>query len=359
MIIRFVSIALLTSLGACSSPGGAADPKQPRVVLATIDGLRWEEVFAGLDSTLAEATRTFESLAGDFHDPDPARAREKLMPWMWSVVAQEGVLLGNRHLGSDGIITNGQYFSYPSYNELLTGQPDDRIDSNDKIPNPNVTVLEWLSGIPAFEGSVAAFGSWDVFPFILNAERSGLPVNAGFAESADADRLPRESFLNTLQAQTPSPWGAVRLDVFTHQYALAYLERAAPRVLYVAYGETDDFAHNTDHAAYVRAAHRTDRFLQDLWGHLQADPAYAGRTPLIIPTDHGRGSGEGWIGHGTGLRWAGSEYTWMAAIGPSIRPLGEAELDFELRQIAATVAAAVGEDFAAEGAAPPIEEILD
>ena len=33
--------------------------------------------------------------------------------------------------------------SFPGYNEILTGKPDDRsINSNDKIPNPNETVLE-------------------------------------------------------------------------------------------------------------------------------------------------------------------------------------------------------------------------
>jgi hypothetical protein len=38
-------------------------------------------------------------------------------------------------------VTNGKKFSYPGYNEILTGSGDPRIDSNDKKPNRNVTVL--------------------------------------------------------------------------------------------------------------------------------------------------------------------------------------------------------------------------
>ncbi len=342
------------TLAACQVPP-AATP-EVRAILVTIDGLRWEEVFTGLDSTLARQTETFDALSEDFWAPGADQRKRLLMPWLWETIGEAGVLLGNRTLGSDGIITNGRNFSYPSYNELLTGQPDDRIDSNDKIPNPNTSVLEWLNGRPGFEGSVAAFGSWDVFPFILNEDRSGLPVNAGFRSATDSDRSDREDYLNTLQAQTPSPWGAVRLDVFTHHYAMEYLKRVAPRVTYIAYGETDDFAHDGDFEAYVRAAHRTDAFLRDLWEWIQAEPGYAQNTTLIITTDHGRGSGEGWIGHGTGPRWAGSEFTWMAAMGPNIAALGEvADRDFELRQIASTVAHAVGTNFTPSGAAPAVQ----
>jgi hypothetical protein len=79
---------------------------------------------------------------------------------------------------------------------MFAGTADPRIDSNDKKPNPNITVLEWLKGRPGFAGQVAAFGSWDVLPFILNVERSGIPVGSGFTPmpqaKTDRERRTRE-----------------------------------------------------------------------------------------------------------------------------------------------------------------------
>jgi hypothetical protein len=62
------------------------------------------------------------------------------------------------------------WFSYPGYNEILTGKADDQnIFSNDKIPNPNETILEQFA--KTYDPlKVAAFGSWDVFDYIVNQE---------------------------------------------------------------------------------------------------------------------------------------------------------------------------------------------
>ena len=47
---------------------------------------------------------------------------------------------------------------------MFAGLADPGVDSNAKVPNPNLTVLEWLNRQPWFEERVAAFGSWDVLP---------------------------------------------------------------------------------------------------------------------------------------------------------------------------------------------------
>jgi len=95
------------------------------------------------------------------------------MPFLWTVVTRRGQLFGNDSAGSSARIANGKNFSYPGYNELFTGFPDPRIDRDDKFANPNVSVFEWLNRKDGFRGRVAAFGSWDVFPYILNRERHG------------------------------------------------------------------------------------------------------------------------------------------------------------------------------------------
>ena len=60
--------------------------------------------------------------------------------------------------------------------------------------------------------------------FIINDERSGIPVNAGF-RNAEGDLTEKEEFLNQLQTEIPSPWGSVRLDAFTHHYAKEYIQK--------------------------------------------------------------------------------------------------------------------------------------
>ena len=67
-----------------------------------------------------------------------------------------------------------------------------------------------------------------------------------------------EKLLNQLQKQIPSPWGTVRLDGFTHQYAKAYINKHKPNLVFISYGETDDFAHDGDYEAYLKSTKNTD-----------------------------------------------------------------------------------------------------
>jgi hypothetical protein len=106
--------------------------------------------------------------------------RQALMPFLWSVVAAQGRIFGNRDLGSDSHVTNGFNFSYPGYSETLTGIADPRVDSNDNVPNPNPTVFTWLNAKPEFAGKVAAFGAWETFTGIFDSAHCGFVVNAGY-----------------------------------------------------------------------------------------------------------------------------------------------------------------------------------
>ena len=317
------------------------------VVLVTLDGLRWQEVFTGADQALIDHEDFVsepEDLRDRFWSEDPMLRREKLLPFFWSVLATEGQLYGNRLEGSKVNVTNAHWFSYPGYNEILTGRADDRIDSNDKRENPNVTVLEFLHRLPQFRNAVAAFSSWDVFPHIINERRSGIPVNAGFQPAAEDDLTERERFLNALQTQTPSPWRIVRLDAFTHHYALEYMKKHQPRIVYIAFGETDDFAHDGEYDAYLKAAHRTDAFLRDLWSFIQSRAPYRNTTTLIVTTDHGRGTEpiDAWKSHGKDV--PGGDQIWLGFIEPDTSPLGEIQTTGQLyqNQVAGTLAAFLG-----------------
>lgn len=328
----------------------AQETQTEHLFIITLDGLRWQEVFGGVvDSMVAnpELTNYAEEVQAAFGGATAEERREKLMPFFWNTIGKEGQLYGNRWKDNKVNITNFFWFSYPGYNEILSGYSDPRISSNAKIPNPNETVLEWLNAQEAFKGRVAAFGSWDVFPYIINEERSGIPVNAGYRKAEGPNLSPRETFLNELTDQAPVLWNSVRTDLLTHNYMMEYVKRQHPKVVYISYGETDDFAHDGSYNRYLYSAHATDGMIADLWNYLQQDPVYAGKTTLIITTDHGRGDNPmtEWKSHGK--IYKGSDAIWLAVIGPDTPALGEMTQagQWWQNQVAKTGAAFLGYDY--------------
>lgn len=315
-----------------------------KVILITLDGLRWQELFSGADPQLINNKKYVDdttALKELFWKSTAKKRRETLMPFVWNIVAKKGQIHGNRTLGSTMNLTNAYWFSYPGYNEILTGKSDDeRINSNSKKPNPNKTILEVVNTDSRYKGKVAAFGSWDVFPYIINESRSKVPVNAGFEEAKGENLSSNEHYLNKLQKATPSPWNSVRLDVFTHHYALEYLKNNQPDFIYIAYGETDDFAHHGDYDAYLKAAHRTDSFIKELWEFVENNPYYKDNTTFIITTDHGRGTEpiDTWRSHGRSVN--GADEVWLMTFGKGVKPLGEIAIKRQLytNQIAASIA---------------------
>ncbi len=332
------------------------------MLLVTFDGLRWQELFYGADARLMTkeqgGVEAEQPLKAAFDRPTPEERREALLPWFWSVMAKQGQVFGDPEHNSAARVTNTHHFSYPGYNELLSGYADPRIDSNDKKPNPNVTVLEFLNRQPAFAGKVAAVTSWDVFPWIINTERSGVPVNAGWTKP-DLDG-PEMDQLEALAREVPKSFGGVRYDYWTSRIAEQWLKDKHPRVLYVSFGETDDWAHAGRYDLVLDSARRTDDYIRRLWEQIQADPKYAGKTSLVLTTDHGRGDDrDGWKSHNAKV--PGSDRMWIAVLGPDTPPLGvRSDVNVTQSQVAATVAALLGEDYQAANpqAAAPLPGVL-
>jgi len=328
--------------------------KTENLVLITIDGLRWQDLFFGPDDSLINNSlyvKDIPSISAIYKKDDTLKARRNLMPFFWDSISVKGQLIGNRSLKSFSSVTNRHWFSYPGYNEILTGFSDPTINTNNKIYNHNTTVLEWLNNLPEYRGRVAAFCSWDVFPFIINDKRSNIPVNAGFMEAIGDELTLKENYLSELQKVTPSPWSSVRLDVFTHEFAKEYIRKKHPKVLFISYGETDDFAHDGRYDHYLNATKRTDGFIHDLWNLYQSDPVYKGNTTFFITTDHGRGDllKEEWKSHGNIIK--GSNEIWVAVLGPDTPALGEGQNTPLIlqNQFAATIAAFFGLEYSLPG----------
>ena len=342
---------------------GQKTTQTENIILITLDGLRWQELFTGADSLLVDDTGMIESagsLLGDFWSSDPNVRREMLFPFIWGTIAKQGQIYGNRAYGNKVDNSNKMWFSYPGYNEILSGFADDeRITSNSKINNPNVTFLEHLNRLPEFRGKVLAFGSWDVFPYIINEERSGIPVNAGFELAQGNDLTETEKTINRLQQEIRGPWGEVRLDPFTHHFALEAIKKKKPRVVYIAYGETDDWAHDGKYDQYLLSAHQTDQYIREIWETIQSDPQYKDKTTLLIGVDHGRGvTKNSWKGHGESIPQAGQ--IWLMAMGPDTPALGEMKTEgqWSSAMVARTVFGLLGLEYPDSKAAPAIQELV-
>ncbi len=333
------------------------------VLVVTLDGVRWQEMFGGAQRELVDekagGVADLDATRSRFVRDDAIEGRRAVMPFFWTTVATRGQVFGDATREGAAAVTNGLWFSYPGYNEMLGGHADSRIDSNDKIANPNVTVLEWLNGRPSFAGRVFAFGSWELLPYILNVARSHVPANGEGAPVAnprsDADRL-----LNEFAADIPPYWGATRFDAPTMAGAIECLKRDRPRVLYVMLGETDEWGHERRYDLYLDAMWRSDRFLRRLWDLAQSMPEYSGRTALVVATDHGRGATpKDWTDHGRKVPAA--EGIWMAVMGPDTEALGVRDsTPVTLSQLAATIAVLVGEDFtvSSKEVAPPLPGVI-
>ncbi len=328
------------------------------VILITVDGLRWQEVFGGADVTLmdkdAGGVKDLPALTKRFQRETARESREALMPFFWSAIAKQGIVFGDPEQESKAVVTNGLNFSYPGYSEILCGFADPLIDSNAKKDNVNVNVLEWLKQKPGFENSVAAFCSWDVFPFIINETRSGIPVNAGWEPLAtdaslnlqepDAAAVLRQ--LDEFSTEIPRYFPEVRYDFVTFRGAQEFIRVKKPRLIYVSLGETDDWAHAGRYDLYLDSAFRTDDYIRRLWQQLQSIPEYRDSTTLILTTDHGRGDNRiDWKNHGEKI--ADCEYIWMAVMGPDTPHQIIRGTTVTQSQIAATVAACLGYDYQA------------
>lgn len=347
-----------------AAPAAAATKlplKTRNVILVMSDGLRWQELFTGADERLMNKENGVDdaaTLREAYWRETPEARREALMPFVWSTVAKTGQIYGNKFAGSDAHIVNPWRVSYPGYSEVFCGFVNEHLKDNRKVPNPDVTVFEWLHNKPAFAGKVAAFGGWELFPLIFNTERCGFPVDGGMGPITFGKTSEQIQWVNRTRAELPYRWRGAPFDHMVFRGALEWMKLNTPRVMFLGLGETDEWGHEGQYDEYLTAANRVDDYLRELWETIQTTPAYKDCTTVIVTCDHGRGGDncpgvEGgelkqWRDHNSKV--AGAEQIWIMAWGPDTPALGERK-NIETvtqSQIAATIAAALGEDYPAE-----------
>ncbi len=342
-----ITVLLLSCL--FSAVAFSQTDRQPNVFIITTDGFRWQEVFNGADSLIISDARYVSDTAllkQLYWDNDPGLRRKKLMPFTWQTIQGQGTLYGNRNFENMVSVANPYRFSYAGYNEILTGYADPAIIANRKKLNENENLLGFLNRQAGYENKVAAFASWNLFEYILNNQKTNIHLNSGYQQITHDSLSIAEALTNAVQQYAVDNLQSTRNDMLTFVTAKEYILTKHPKVVYIGFGETDEYAHSGKYDEYLQSAHLFDEFISQLWYLVNKDPFYKNNTSFIITTDHGRGMKPGnWFKHG--MFTAGSNHTWLLTLGPLFDTKGEIKSSEEIfnDQLAQTIARLLGYNF--------------
>jgi Metalloenzyme superfamily len=341
---------------------GQNKPKQNIFIIST-DGFRWQELFNGADSVLINNTRFVKDtgvLKQLYWNDNSDERRKLLMPFIWNTLVKKGTLYGNRKYNSKVSVANAFKISYAGYNEIFTGFVDNTIITNSKKYNKNQNLLQFLNEQPDYKNSVAAFASWNLFEYIFNKNHSSIYLNSGYQTITHDSLTDNEILANGVQQYAVNNTVATRNDMLTFVTAKEYIKTQHPKVVYIGFGETDEYAHSGNYDEYLQSAHLFDEYIAQLWYLVNKDSFYKNNTSFIITTDHGRGkNAKSWVRHG--LFTLGSSETWLMTLGNAFEPQGEIKNNKEIfnKQFAQTIAQLLGYNFtASHPVAQPLQTVV-
>src|SRR5688572_23105986 len=92
-IVCYASVLLITT-------AVLAQQKVDRLLVITTDGLRWQELFTGMDSSIANKKEFNQDDSAvvfkKYWNNDPEHRRKLLMPFFWNTFVTKGQVYGNR-----------------------------------------------------------------------------------------------------------------------------------------------------------------------------------------------------------------------------------------------------------------------
>jgi hypothetical protein len=303
----------------------AETPRDGRVVLITIDGARWQDVFQGTDPL--------------FNGGAPALSPEELMPRAHALVATRGVALGATRTGCATVHTAGaSNMSLPGYLEIFTGHASHCLD------NACAQVAETVLDEAARDAqvSVASIGSWEMLTRAVSGGGSGVvaavgrdwpasvPVTGHLAELVDVGRN-----------ANPYPGiDAYRPDAATAAIALEYFRVNKPALFHIGLGDTDEYGHRMDYASYIVALKQADSVIGEVADILDTMGEDGAKTTVIVTPDHGRNSD--FKDHGVFRPESGR--TFVLAFGGRVAVQGIAcpSHDYTIADIAPTIRVLMG-----------------
>ncbi len=333
------------------------------VILVTLDGVRTQEVFAGLDETIArhdqqQVYSEIEMARQRYGGDSPAARRAALLPVFWERLAPQGVVLGNASYGNHVKVQNKVLWSTPGYTEIMTGRPRPEVIDNDNQRHDHITALELARSGMELDGSkVAQFGSWEGFKFAAASRDDAFLMNGAYDSVPAQLSSPTMDNLVNLRREVMGLWEEGSNDALTFRLAMSYLQARQPEVMWLALVNSDDWAHADRYDRYLEYLHLADSLIGELWDTVQSLEQYRDKTTLIITTDHGRGlQGGDWAEHDITI--PGSADIWLAVIGPDTPDQGEVTEPGAIYQgqVAATLLQLLGIDYREldEQALPPV-----
>lgn len=310
---RGLGSALLAS--ACAGDAGAptTEPQQAtgvatHALVVVLDGVRLEESL-GVGTTDVLGRPTDEVL--------PSVQRE-LLP--------EGTVV-------TGVLSVGPTVTAPAHLTLATGthQPFANMP-NDGDPAYYVPDAPTLMELANQQGGASALVTNGVIPTLVGRSAwpgvgSAVPVKVDVRFTGEDGSEATESDAATLGA------------------ALATLAAAPGGVVLANLRDVDRSGHFDTPEAYAGAVTELDAPLVDTWRAIEADDRLAGRTVLVVLSDHGRGrygEGEPWRYHGDECR--GCRDVPLLLLGPGVERGSTVEGAWSLADVAATVAHLLGVD---------------
>jgi hypothetical protein len=327
------------SLSSGAPTGAEPRAGDGRVVLVTIDGARWQDVFEGSNPEWGA----------------PAMTPEQIMPRTQALVAARGVAIGATRPGCATIHTAGKAnVSLPGYQEIFTGHRSTCLD-NDCAPVGRTVLDEARERkVPG----VASIGSWPSLSSAVSGDRGVIVSSEGRHDGA----TPAGGTLAPLVAAgddaDPFPGsGAYRPDAFTAPIALEYLRAHAPAFLHVGLGDTDEWGHRGDYAAYLDALRSADALIGAIADVLDTMGRAGERTTVLVTPDHGRAANF----NGHGVLEPESGRTFLLAFGGGVAPRGVVcpKEDLTLADIAPTIRVILGLPAdPTEGAGKPIDVVV-
>jgi hypothetical protein len=339
--------------GAAQPGGGAASESDTPVVLVVLDGVRWQEVFAGIDPVLAGVP-----------PGAPREGARDLLPNLYAALETRGAVIGAPGHGKAIAASGPNFVSMPGYTEIFEGRAPDGCQDNACDGARAATIVDEVRHRSTADSQVAVFASWERIQSAATRDPAHIVLSAGRAGVHGAAFLASDPELHDMLERgalaDPYPGSdGFRPDRYTAALALRYLDRMRPALLFVGLGEPDEYAHRGDYVGYLGALRAADHFVGELFTTLDRMGERGRRTLVLLTADHGRA--RDYREHGG--QYPESARVWLAAFGGPVRARGfaPAPQPRRLADVAPTIRAVLDLDAKGDGPAggTPLSELFD